>query len=59
VLLTWISILHPRTSIFQILFLDYIVALYPFFLIFMTYVLVTAYDKWYRLVYSDRTGEEK
>ena len=42
--------LHPRANIFQILSLDYLVALYPFFLIFMTYVLVTAYDKRYRLV---------
>ena len=42
--------LHPEASVFQILSLDYIVALYPFLLIFMTYVLVTAYDKQYRLV---------
>ena len=42
--------LHPEASVFQILSLDYIVALYPFLLIFMTYVLVTAYDKRYRLV---------
>ena len=42
--------LHPEANIFQILSLDYIVALYPFLLIFMTYVLVTAYDKQYRLV---------
>ena len=42
--------LHPDANIFQILSLDYIVALYPFLLIFMTYVLVTAYDKRYRLV---------
>ena len=42
--------LHPRANIFQILSLDYLVALYPFFLIIMTYVLVTAHDKRYRLV---------
>jgi hypothetical protein len=42
--------LHPKANIIQILSLDYLVALYPFFLIFMTYVLVTAYDKRYRLV---------
>ena len=42
--------LHPEASVFQILSLDYLVALYPFLLIFMTYVLVTAYDKRYRLV---------
>ena len=42
--------LHPEANIFQILSLDYIVALYPFLLIFMTYVLVIAYDKQYRLV---------
>ena len=42
--------LHPEANIYQIMCLDYLVALYPFFLIFMTYVLVTAYDKRYRLV---------
>ena len=42
--------LHPKANIFQILSLDYLVALYPFLLIFMSYVLVTAYDKRYRLV---------
>ena len=42
--------LHPNANIFQILSLDYLVALYPFLLIFMSYVLVTAYDKRYRLV---------
>ena len=42
--------LHPEVNIHQMLSLDYIVALYPFLLIFMTYVLVTAYDKQYRLV---------
>ena len=42
--------LHPRANIYQILSLDYLVALHPFLLIFMTYVLVTAYDKRYRLV---------
>lgn len=42
--------LHPKANIMQILSLDYIVALYPFLLIFMTYVLVTAYDKQYRLL---------
>ena len=34
--------LHPKANIFQILSLDYLVALYPFLLIFMSYVLVTA-----------------
>ena len=42
--------LHPDAKFFHIMSLDYLVALYPFLLIFMTYVLVTAYDKQYRLV---------
>lgn len=42
--------LHPKANIMQVLSLDYIVALYPFLLIFITYVLVTAYDKQYRLL---------
>ena len=42
--------LHPDAKFFHIMSLDYLVALYPFFLIFMTFVLVTAYDKQYRLV---------
>jgi hypothetical protein len=42
--------LHPRISVIQMFALDYLVALYPFFLIFMTYVLVSAHDREYRLV---------
>ena len=42
--------LHPETNVFQILSLDYIVALYPFLLIFITYVLISAHDRQYRLV---------
>ena len=42
--------LHPKATIFQVLALDYMVALYPFFLIFLTYVLVAAYDRKYRLL---------
>ncbi len=42
--------LHPNANIMQVLSLDYIVALYPFLLIFITYVLVTAYDSEYRLL---------
>ena len=42
--------LHPKVTILEVLALDYIVALYPFLLIFMTYVLVTAYDKQYRVL---------
>ena len=41
--------LHPNATTLEVLALDYIVALYPFLLIFMTYVLVTAYDKQYRV----------
>ena len=42
--------LHPKATVFQIMSLDYIVALYPFLLIFITYVLISAHDKQYRLV---------
>lgn len=42
--------LHPRANALEILALDYIVAIYPFLLIFVTYSLVTAYDKQYRLL---------
>ena len=42
--------LHPKANALQIMSLDYIVALYPFLLIFITYVLITAHDKQYRLV---------
>ena len=42
--------LHPEANVFQIMSLDYIVALYPFLLIFITYVLISAHDRQYRLV---------
>ena len=42
--------LHPQLNIIHILFLDYIVALYPFILIFITYVLLTLYDRNYRFI---------
>ena len=42
--------IHPKANIIQILSLDYIVALYPFLLIFLTYVLITAYDRENRLL---------
>ena len=42
--------LHPKATILEVLALDYMVALYPFFLIFLTYVLVAAYDRKYRLL---------
>ena len=42
--------LHPKANILLIMSLDYIVALYPFLLIFITYVLISAHDKRYRLV---------
>ena len=42
--------LHPKANILHILSLDYIVALYPFLLILITYVLVTLYDRNYRLL---------
>ena len=42
--------LHPKLNVLEILSLDYITALYPFLLIFITSVLITAYDKQYRLL---------
>ena len=39
------SCLHPELSVFQKRSLRYIKALYPFLLIFITYILVTAYDR--------------
>jgi len=42
--------LHPEATVLEILSLDYIVALYPFFLIFLTYILLHAYDRRYRLL---------
>ena len=42
--------LHPKANSLQLSSLEYIVAAYPFFLIFITYVLLTAYDRQYRLL---------
>ncbi len=42
--------LHPRMNVLHVVSLDYIVALYPFLLIFITYVLITTYDDNYRLL---------
>ena len=42
--------LHPQLNAIHILFLDYIIALYPFILIFITYVLLTLYDRNYLFV---------
>ena len=42
--------LDPNLNVIEILCLDYIVALYPFVLICLTYVLVTQYDREYRLL---------
>ena len=42
--------LHPNLNMLHIMSLDYIVALYPFLLILITYVLVTLYDRNYRLL---------
>ncbi len=42
--------LHPRANILHVLSLDYIVAFYPFVLILLTYMLVTIYDKHYRIL---------
>ena len=42
--------LHSNLNILHIMSLDYIVALYPFLLILITYALVTLYDRNYRLL---------
>ena len=42
--------LHPKLNILHIMSLEYLTAFYPFFLIFMTYILVSMHDKNYRLV---------
>ena len=42
--------LHPQLNVIHILFLDYIIALYPFILIFVTYILLTLYDRNYLFV---------
>jgi hypothetical protein len=42
--------LHPKLNILHVVSLDFAVALYPFFLILVTYLLVTLYDRGYRLV---------
>ena len=42
--------LHPKMNILHVMSLDYIAAVYPFILIFITYVLITVYDKQCRLL---------
>ena len=42
--------LHPKLNSLHVISLDFIVALYPFLLIFLTYLLVTLYDKNYLFV---------
>ncbi len=42
--------LHPRFNILHVLSLDYIIAFYPFLLVFLTYLLVTMYDRNYSIV---------
>lgn len=37
--------LHPNMNILHVVSLDIIIALYPFILIFLTYILVTLYDR--------------
>ena len=38
--------LHPRMSILQVQVLDYLVGLYPLFLIFLTYIAATLHDRY-------------
>ena len=42
--------LHPKLSVFGVMSLNFIIALYPFLLIFITYLLVGAYGKQYKLL---------
>ena len=42
--------LHPEATVLEILSLEYLIAVYPFLLIFITYLLVAAYDRQYRLL---------
>ena len=42
--------LHPKLNILFLIFMDYIVALYPFLLILLTYIMVRMYDKNYTLI---------
>lgn len=42
--------LHPNLNFIHITSLDYIIALYPFCLILLTYLLISLYDKQYRLI---------
>ena len=42
--------LHPQLSMMHLVSLDFIVAFYPFFLIFVTCLLVSLYDKNYRVL---------
>lgn len=43
--------LHPDLNFIHITSLDFIITLYPFLLIGLTYLLVTLYDKKYRIVF--------
>ncbi len=42
--------LHPKLNVFAILCLKYVTVVYPFLLIFLTYALITAYDKEYKVL---------
>ena len=42
--------LHPNINVFEIQSLSYIMTLFPFLLIFITYLLITAYDSHYRVL---------
>ena len=42
--------LNPKFNVFGVVSVDYMIALYPFLLIFITYALITIYDKHYRLL---------
>ena len=43
--------LHPKINVFEIECLDYIIALHPFLLIIITYLLVNAYDRQFKLLH--------
>ena len=42
--------IHPKMSILHVLALDYLVGVYPLFLIFLTYIAVTSHDRYPQVV---------
>ena len=42
--------LHPKLNILAVISLDYIIAIYPFLLILLAYILIKMYDRNYKLI---------